>query len=195
MENAYYSVISPEGCAAILWKDRANAAKAAEALKITARDLFELKLVDEIIPEPLGGAHTNAAATAANLKTHLLKHLEEILALPIAKRLKKRYEKFRAHGHFLEKVEPSGNGAVRSFSIRFSRNVSGADANWKNFTEKNCRPAKSSASRGKFPTGRAMKASSPTENSPEKLCAGSWRIARANCSAMPSLRTKIVFHF
>jgi acetyl-CoA carboxylase carboxyl transferase subunit alpha len=112
MENAYYSVISPEGCAAILWKDRANAAKAAEALKITARDLFELKLVDEIIPEPLGGAHTNAAATAANLKTHLLKHLEEILALPIAKRLKKRYEKFRAHGHFLEKVEPSGNGAV-----------------------------------------------------------------------------------
>lgn len=58
MGNAYYSVISPEGCAAILWKDRAASAKAAEALKITARDLLELKLVDEIIPEPLGGAHT-----------------------------------------------------------------------------------------------------------------------------------------
>jgi acetyl-CoA carboxylase carboxyl transferase subunit alpha len=106
LENAYYSVISPEGCAAILWKDRANAGKAAAALKITAKDLLQLKLVDEIIPEPLGGAHTNYDATAATLKTALLKHLEEIQALPVAERLKKRYEKFRAHGHFLEKAEP-----------------------------------------------------------------------------------------
>ena len=105
LENAYYSVISPEGCAAILWKDRANAAKAAAALKITAKDLLELKLVDEIIPEPLGGAHTDYAGTAANLKTHLLRHLEEVLALPLAERLKKRYEKFRAHGHFVEKAD------------------------------------------------------------------------------------------
>ena len=104
LENAYYSVISPEGCAAILWKDRANAGKAAAALKITANDLLSLKLVDEIIPEPLGGAHTDFPGTAANLKTHLLKHLEEILALPIADRLKKRYEKFRAHGHFTEQA-------------------------------------------------------------------------------------------
>src|SRR6266567_2674527 len=92
LENAYYSVISPEGCAAILWKDRAAAAKAAAALKITAKDLLQLKLVDEIVPEPLGGAHTDHATAAANLKTHLLKHLEEILALPIAERLKLRYE-------------------------------------------------------------------------------------------------------
>jgi acetyl-CoA carboxylase carboxyl transferase subunit alpha len=105
LENAYYSVISPEGCAAILWKDRANAGKAAAALKITAKDLLQLKLVDEIIAEPLGGAHTNYDETAANLKTHLLKHLEEIIALPVKERLKKRYEKFRAHGHFLEKPE------------------------------------------------------------------------------------------
>ncbi len=103
LENAYYSVISPEGCAAILWKDRANAAKAAAALKITANDLLQLKLVDEIVPEPLGGAHTDAAGTASNLKTHLLKHLEEIMALSVPERLKKRYEKFRAHGHFIEK--------------------------------------------------------------------------------------------
>jgi acetyl-CoA carboxylase carboxyl transferase subunit alpha len=75
MENAYYSVISPEGCAAILWKDRAASAKAAEALKITARDLLEQKLVDEIIPEPLGGAHTNPAAAAAALKGALIKNL------------------------------------------------------------------------------------------------------------------------
>ena len=107
LENAYYSVISPEGCAAILWKDRTNAAKAAAALKITARELLALKLVDEIVPEPLGGAHTDPDVTAENLKNHLLKHLKEVLALPVAARLKKRYEKYRAHGHFLEKIEPS----------------------------------------------------------------------------------------
>jgi acetyl-CoA carboxylase carboxyl transferase subunit alpha len=111
LENAYYSVISPEGCAAILWKDRANAAKAAAALKITAKDLLELKLVDEIVPEPLGGAHNDPDATAQNLKKHLLKNLEKVLALPVAERLKKRYQKYRAHGHFLEKVEPSANEA------------------------------------------------------------------------------------
>jgi acetyl-CoA carboxylase carboxyl transferase subunit alpha len=111
-ENAYYSVISPEGCAAILWKDRANAAKAAAALKITAKDLLHLKLVDEIIPEPLGGAHTDPATATANLKTHLLRHLNEVLAWPAAERLKRRYDKFRAHGHFHEKVEPAGSAVV-----------------------------------------------------------------------------------
>jgi acetyl-CoA carboxylase carboxyl transferase subunit alpha len=114
LENAYYSVISPEGCAAILWKDRSNAAKAAEALRITAKDLLELKLVDEIVPEPLGGAHTDHVATTANLKKHLLKHLEEILALPIAERLKKRYEKFRSHGHFIEKVDAEADGVPQA---------------------------------------------------------------------------------
>jgi acetyl-CoA carboxylase carboxyl transferase subunit alpha len=114
LENAYYSVISPEGCAAILWKDRANAGKAAAALKITANDLIEFNLVDEIVPEPLGGAHTDKSLTAANLKTHLLKHLEEILALPVAERLRKRYEKFRAHGHFHEKTEPVENGVPQA---------------------------------------------------------------------------------
>lgn len=103
LENAYYSVISPEGCAAILWKDRSASAKAAEALKITAKHLLELKLVDEIVPEPLGGAHTNVAETAANFKATLLRHLEELKGLSGAERLKRRYEKFRAHGHFLEK--------------------------------------------------------------------------------------------
>jgi acetyl-CoA carboxylase carboxyl transferase subunit alpha len=103
LENSYYSVISPEGCAAILWKDRASAGKAAAALRITAKDLLELKLVDEVIPEPLGGAHTNHDQTAANLKAALLKHLAEVQEMPVAERLKKRYEKYRAHGHFLEK--------------------------------------------------------------------------------------------
>jgi acetyl-CoA carboxylase carboxyl transferase subunit alpha len=112
LENAYDSVISPEGCAAILWEDRAAAPKAAEALKITARDLLELGLVDEIVPEPLGGAHNDHAIAAANLKTHLLKHLDEVAALSPAERLKKRYEKFRAHGHFVENTEPDVNGVV-----------------------------------------------------------------------------------
>ncbi|MFM2293949.1 MAG: hypothetical protein RLZZ350_362 [Verrucomicrobiota bacterium] len=107
LENAYYSVISPEGCAAILWKDRKAAAQAAEALKITAKDLLELKLVDEIVPEPLGGAHNDTVATAGNLKTVLLKHLAELSALTVAERLKQRYAKFRAHGHFSEKSEGS----------------------------------------------------------------------------------------
>jgi acetyl-CoA carboxylase carboxyl transferase subunit alpha len=110
LENAYYSVISPEGCAAILWKDRAAASKAAEALKITAKDLLELGLVDEIVPEPLGGAHTDPDTTTKNLKAHLLKHLNELQAIPAAGRLKNRYEKYRACGHFMEKqAVPVGN--------------------------------------------------------------------------------------
>ncbi len=99
-ENAYYSVISPEGCAAILWKDRAAAPKAAEALKITANHLQELGLVDEIISEPLGGAHNDHEKSAANLKGLLLKNLEECLAMSPDERLKQRYAKFRAFGQF-----------------------------------------------------------------------------------------------
>jgi acetyl-CoA carboxylase carboxyl transferase subunit alpha len=74
--------------------------------------LIELKLVDEIVPEPLGGAHTDRAVTAENLKMHLLKHLNELLTLPVAELLKQRYKKFRAHGHFFEKKELVTNGVV-----------------------------------------------------------------------------------
>jgi acetyl-CoA carboxylase carboxyl transferase subunit alpha len=103
LENAYYSVISPEGCAAILWKDRTASGKAAEALKITAKDLLALGLADEIVPEPLGGAHNDLAATATNLKERLLSNLEKLRQIPTSDRLKARYAKFRAHGHFAEK--------------------------------------------------------------------------------------------
>jgi acetyl-CoA carboxylase carboxyl transferase subunit alpha len=102
LENAYYSVISPEGCAAILWKDRNAAAKAAAALRITARDLLELGIVDEVIPEPLGGAHNDPAAAAETLRTHLLKHLAELGAISSGERLQKRYAKYRALGRFQE---------------------------------------------------------------------------------------------
>jgi len=103
LENAYYSVISPEGCAAILWKDRAAAEKAAAALKITARDLLELNLVDEIISEPLGGAHNDPKTTAENLKQSLISNLDALKQLAVADRMKQRYAKFRAHGHYIEK--------------------------------------------------------------------------------------------
>src|SRR5499427_5772557 len=102
LENAYYSVISPEGCAAILWKDRTASAKAAEALKITAKDLLELGLVDEIVPEPLGGAHANPDRIAETLRDSLLKHLDELLKSSIPDRLQQRYNKFRAYGRFSE---------------------------------------------------------------------------------------------
>src|SRR3954470_6345898 len=90
MENAYYSVISPEGCAAILWKDRSAAARAAEALKITAKHLLELGLVDEVVPEPLGGAHTAPEVAAELLQKCLLKQLEQLIALSPEARLKQR---------------------------------------------------------------------------------------------------------
>lgn len=100
MEHAYYSVISPEGCAAILFKDRAFADKSAEALKITAQHLIENKLADEIVPEPKGGAHTDHAAVADNLKAVILRNLEEVSALSDEDRMNARYDKFRAMGVF-----------------------------------------------------------------------------------------------
>jgi acetyl-CoA carboxylase carboxyl transferase subunit alpha len=105
LENAYYSVISPEGCAAILWKDRANAAQAAQALKLTAKDLMELDVVDEVIPEPLGGAHRDCDATAAALKKAVLKHLVKLADTKTSDLLEARYKKFRKMGVF-GKAEP-----------------------------------------------------------------------------------------
>jgi acetyl-CoA carboxylase carboxyl transferase subunit alpha len=104
LEHAYYSVISPEGCAAILWKDRAYSDKAAEALKITGNDLIQLKLADEIIPEPPGGAHADHEQAAANLKAALLRNLEELAEKSAGEILQDRYDKFRAMGVFEGKV-------------------------------------------------------------------------------------------
>jgi len=105
LEHAYYSVISPEGCAAILWKDRAFSDKAAEALKITGPDLIKLKLADEVIPEPKGGAHNDPAHAAENLKAGVLKHLNELSTMSAEEILKDRYDKFRAMGEFEGSVE------------------------------------------------------------------------------------------
>jgi acetyl-CoA carboxylase carboxyl transferase subunit alpha len=102
LENAYYSVISPEGCAAILWKHRKHAPEAAEALKLCAPDLVKMGLVDGVIPEPAGGAHTDPQKAADNIRATIEKELQVLAKAPIEKLLKERYEKFRRMGVFEE---------------------------------------------------------------------------------------------
>ena len=103
MENAYYSVISPEACSAILWKDRRHAPEAAEALKLTAEDLIKLGVVDEVVPEPEGGAHRDHDTAAAHLGSALRRNLERLTALDTDKLLRQRYDKFRKMGNFAER--------------------------------------------------------------------------------------------
>ncbi len=102
MQNSYYSVISPEGCAAILWKDRAKADKAASALKLTAHDLLNFGIIDMIIPEPLGGAHRNPQAAGENIKRAIIKNIREVSAMSKEEMLEQRYKKFRNMGKFNE---------------------------------------------------------------------------------------------
>ncbi len=102
LENSYYSVISPEGCAAILWKDAAAATKAASALKANAQSLAALKIVEEVIPEPLGGAHNDPAQAAQAVGAALRRHLEELRTLPIDTLVDQRYQRYRHLGVFEE---------------------------------------------------------------------------------------------
>ena len=108
LENAYYSVISPEACSAILWKDRKHAPEAAEALKLTSHDLIRLGVVDEIVPEPEGGAHRDHDLAAANLGAALRRNLKRALETPIDELLKERYAKFRKLGNFAEPKSKNG---------------------------------------------------------------------------------------
>ena len=100
MQYSTYSVISPEGCASILWKSRDKAPEAAAAMKITSADLKQLGLVDEIIQEPLGGAHRNCEQAAAHLTASLIRHLDEVSNWTIPELLDKRYERLRSFGEF-----------------------------------------------------------------------------------------------
>ncbi len=102
MENAVYSVISPEGCASIMWRDASKKHLAAEAMKITAKDLSELGCIDDVVPEPPGGAHTDHAQAAELLDTALRKHLAGIKALPVSDLLESRYQKFRNMAQFFQ---------------------------------------------------------------------------------------------
>lgn len=102
LEHAYYTVISPEGCASILWRDASMFAEAAEALKITSKDLLELDIIDTEIAEPIGGAHTDYETTAKNMKTAILDAFEELSKLSPEKLKEGRYNKFRKMGKFIE---------------------------------------------------------------------------------------------
>jgi acetyl-CoA carboxylase carboxyl transferase subunit alpha len=115
LEHAYYSVISPEGCAGILWKAATEETKplAAEALKLTARDLFRLRVIDDIIREPLGGAHRNHREMGNILKAYLLRYLRELRNLPTEELLEQRYQKFRRMGVYDEGA-PDEPGAAAS---------------------------------------------------------------------------------
>jgi len=102
LQHAYYSVISPEGCASILWRNSVKAPEAAEALKINSEHLLQFGIVDEIVPEPPGGAHKNPDQVAADLKTIILKHIKELSSLSKDELIEKRYNKFRTIGEILE---------------------------------------------------------------------------------------------
>jgi acetyl-CoA carboxylase carboxyl transferase subunit alpha len=109
LEFAYYSVISPEGCAGILWKSHNYAQDAARALKCTAKHLLELGAIDDVIEEPLGAAHRNHHQMAGRLKSYLLKSLRELVAIPTEQLLSARYDKFRRMGRYLEGQMPAAS--------------------------------------------------------------------------------------
>jgi len=112
MENSIYSVITPEGCAAILWKDASKAEQAAEALKLTAPDLLELKVIDEIIPEPLGGAHRDPDGAAQRLQEAVLRHVRALIGLPKQELLDRRLEKYLRMGVYLEETVAAAGGGT-----------------------------------------------------------------------------------
>lgn len=129
LEHAYYSVISPEGCAGILWKSHTFKEQAAEALKMTSKDLARLGVIDAVVPEPLGGAHRDHHLMAGNLKLYLRNTLRELTAIPADELVDGRYQKFRRMGAFLERARlsdtgqlndsasASGNGATDSAAV------------------------------------------------------------------------------
>jgi len=102
LEHAWYTVIGPEACAAILWRDAAKAPEAAEALKLTSKDLAPLHVIDKVISEPPGGAHNNASGTAELIKSEIKTALEELLKKPVEQLLAERLEKYRQMGHIVE---------------------------------------------------------------------------------------------
>ncbi len=106
LQHAYYSVISPEGCAAILWKSGEKAPEAARALRLTSEDLLRLKVVDEVVPEPLGGAHRDPVTMVATLKAAITRHLDVLTSLDPEERMRLRYEKLRAFGNGLAPLDP-----------------------------------------------------------------------------------------
>lgn len=124
MEHAYYSVISPEGCAAILWKSAEHAARAAEALRLTPEQLLKLNLIDAIVPEPLGAAHRDPEGAARNLETWIGQALEETRKLKLDALLKRRYERLRKLGSFFTDRSMAESADDRPRSRRGAARVS-----------------------------------------------------------------------
>ncbi len=120
LENSYYSVITPEGCAAILWRNAESAPKAAEAFKLLPQDLQKFGVIDEIVPEPLGGAHRNPELMATTLKACLLRHLNELDNMPLSRLVEARYQKFRRLGQFAEADDeaPASRKSARPAATR-----------------------------------------------------------------------------
>ena len=108
LEYSVYSVVSPKACASILWRDGEKEKAAAESLKLTAQDLFRLGVIDEVVKEPLGGAHRNPQEMAETLKARVVDHLRDLETLPTQKLLNQRYEKFRRIGNFIDEGPSSG---------------------------------------------------------------------------------------
>lgn len=102
LENAIYSVISPEGCASILWRDASRNKEAAEALRLTAQDLTQFRIIDEIVPEPVGGAHMDIDKTAKNIKEALLKHVQQLREIPAEELISSRIKKYQNMGVYSE---------------------------------------------------------------------------------------------
>jgi acetyl-CoA carboxylase carboxyl transferase subunit alpha len=118
LENAWYSVISPEGCASILYRDAAKAPEAAQALKITASDLKSIGIIDEVVPEPLGGAHRDLDATAAQIKSILLKNLKQLQSVSAEDLLEARYQKLRCIGSFEDQQKKQIAKPVRRKKVK-----------------------------------------------------------------------------
>jgi len=114
LENAYYSVISPEGCAGIIWKSHTFKEKAAEALKMTSKDLLRLGIIDDVVREPLGGAHRNHHRTASQMKLYLRSTLRTLLATETDELVEQRYQRFRRLGAFLEGGRPNNEIAAEA---------------------------------------------------------------------------------
>ncbi|MDP6107602.1 MAG: acetyl-CoA carboxylase carboxyltransferase subunit alpha [Candidatus Brocadiia bacterium] len=111
MENGYFSVITPEGCAAILWRSGELAESAAEAMKLTAQDMLGFRIIDEVITEPPGGAHRDPAASARALKSYLVRTLAELAPVPLDQLVEERYRRYRAFGEFTTEQPPEPQGS------------------------------------------------------------------------------------
>ena len=126
LQYAYYSVISPEGCAGILWRDGSKADQAAEALKLTSSELLKLRLIDGVIPEPLGGAHRNAHDAVYNVEQYIIKSLRELKRVKIDTLLEKRYEKLRNIGHSYETAIKARKSRPKSDKQELPERISAA---------------------------------------------------------------------